>query len=452
MTSIEPVQMDLFSCVPDGSREHHDPQSRDHPRETLRRLLSDDLEFHGEDTGYATHNFHAFPAKFPPQLPRKFISYLTQPGEIVLDPMAGSGTTVVEAMILGRYGIGVDIDPLAISLASVKTTPIDPGEIIRIARPIFQNAIAALHHERNTLREAFEAYFDSDTKKFIDYWFREDTQLELFCIAREIKAISDATLRRFFQIALSSIIITKSGGVSMAYDLAHTRPHKKEGKIPRSAIEEFQKRLNKNVKTIAKLNNLKGKGTILCSDAQAVSLRDDSIDLIVTSPPYASNAIDYMRAHKFSLVWFGYNIGSLSKKRSDYIGGERIRNSPAYALPEYTEYIISQLGDRDLKKAHVLRRYYSEMYLCLSEMYRVLKPKRTAVVVVGSSTMRGVNIEAGRCLAEIGQNGGFDLVGIGQRRLDRDRRMMPAGIGGNSRSRIEERMHKEYVLGFCKLK
>jgi len=76
--------------------------------EKLSRLLAEDLDFHDQDSGYAFHNFHAFPAKFPPQLPRKFIQSLTIPGDTVLDPMMGSGTTVLEAFLLGRKAIGFD--------------------------------------------------------------------------------------------------------------------------------------------------------------------------------------------------------------------------------------------------------------------------------------------------------------------------------------------------------
>ncbi|MGQ9827858.1 MAG: DNA methyltransferase [Roseiflexus sp.] len=69
--------------------------------EKLKGLLSEDLDFHDQDSRYAFHNFHAFPAKFPPQLPRKFIQSLTLPGETVLDPMMGSGTTILEAFLAG---------------------------------------------------------------------------------------------------------------------------------------------------------------------------------------------------------------------------------------------------------------------------------------------------------------------------------------------------------------
>jgi DNA modification methylase len=78
---------------------------------TLRQLLKQDLTFKGEKTKSATHNLHAFAAKFPPQLPRLFVKELTNPRERVLDPMAGSGTALVEAVLAGRHAIGHMLHP-----------------------------------------------------------------------------------------------------------------------------------------------------------------------------------------------------------------------------------------------------------------------------------------------------------------------------------------------------
>lgn len=66
--------------------------------EKLIELLQSDLDFHNRGSDYFSHNLHSFPAKFPPQLPKLFIEELTEPGEIVLDPMVGSGTTIVESI------------------------------------------------------------------------------------------------------------------------------------------------------------------------------------------------------------------------------------------------------------------------------------------------------------------------------------------------------------------
>jgi hypothetical protein len=136
--------------------------------------------------------------------------------------------------------------------------------------------------------------------------------------------------------------------------------------------------------------------------------------------------------------------------RGDYIGGERVSNFHMRELPAYCENIIATIGAKDQKRGKVIRRYYTEMFLSLSEMYRVLKPGKAALIVVGSSTIRGIDTETSKCLSEIGNNIGFDLVGVAERRLDRNKRMMPARRNGESGSQIEERMQKEYIIGFYK--
>jgi DNA modification methylase len=108
--------------------------------ENLTSIISSDLDFQDANNNHSVHNFHSFPAKFPPQLPRVFIHELTNKGDIVLDPMVGSGTTIVEASLAGRKGIGFDIDPLALKIAEVKTFPIDLKKALELAREIYKNA------------------------------------------------------------------------------------------------------------------------------------------------------------------------------------------------------------------------------------------------------------------------------------------------------------------------
>lgn len=419
-------------------------------RERLKSLLAQDLGFHGQPNPNGLHNIHAFPAKFPPQLPRLFIEELTQLGDIVLDPMMGSGTTIVEAVLAGRQGMGFDIDPLAIRICRVKTVPLSGEQVWVVGQYIFDQAQQSLDKRRASLEKKVENYFDDQTRKFIDYWFLPTTTLELMALLDEIQQVEEDTLRQFFELAFSSVIITKSGGVSLARDLAHTRPHKVDDKNPRSALTEFKKRVEKNAKSLLRPIESAGAAKVYFGNAEKLPLADSSVDLIVTSPPYASNAIDYMRAHKFSLAWFGYPIYKLSELRGQYIGGENTSGFNFADLPDLSARIVDKVAGLDKKKSAALHRYYSEMTRALAEARRVLKPNKTAVIVVGSSVMKGVDTRTQNCLAEIGEQVGFRLGGIATRLLDRDRRMMPARFGGQRGSQIEERMHEEYVIAFYK--
>ena len=447
----------------------------DYP-DRLVGLLGEDLDFHDQPSGYASHNLHSFPAKFPPQLPRKFIEGLTHPGDVVLDPMAGSGTTIVEAILAGRHGIALDIDPLALLLSIVKVTPVSVHDAAQAGHEVLHGAAAAIVRTRRELSDALENRWDSKTRQFVDYWFARETQLELLALMSEIDRVTDPGVRAFLELTFSSIIITKSGGVSLALDLAHTRPHRAKRvfdrrgqavlqesptnisssrlriltKTLRPALGEFSLRLRSNLKGLVGPGRQDTGPVVAYGDAQRLPLADACVDLIVTSPPYASNAIDYMRAHKFSLVWMGHLVDELGRKRGQYIGGESLRGVGFEELPRPVAEVVAEIEAHDEGRGLVLRRYYSEMTRTLREMLRVLKPGRAAVVVVGTSMMRGRDTHAQACLAEIGRVVGFQVAGIGVRRLDRNRRMLPAGAHIDLASQIQQRMHREYVIGFCK--
>ena len=419
-------------------------------RERLATLLEGELNFHGEHSGYASHDVHAFAAKFPPQLPRSFIRGLTAPGEIVLDPMMGSGTTVVEALLEGRQGIGFDLDPLALQLSRVKTMPLNL-DASRGAGHEVLSAAHALLSNGESIDQELDRKFDDRTRDFVDYWFLPTTQRELMALVLAIRSVTDPSIRRFLELTFSSTIVTKSGGVSRARDLAHSRPHRVETKVPKNALEQFSLRLRKNLISISQLETNGCVALPLAGDARAMPLADGTVDLIVTSPPYA-NAIDYMRAHKFSLVWLGKPIADLSELRAEYIGSERVGNSLALnvALPDHPEKIIQQLAGCDTKKAAILRKYFIEMKVVLAETHRVLRNDSVAIFVVGTSMMRGIDVHTHSCLADIAASVGFEVVGIVQRILDRNKRMMPARFGKKTDSMIEQRMHEEYVIGLYK--
>jgi len=441
----------------------------------LGNLLDGDLDFHDFDSLYASHNFHSFPAKFPPQLPRLFIDHLTRPGDIVLDPMMGSGTTLVEARIANRHAIGFDIDPISILLTKVKVTHLNVHQVQVSGNEVIRRAKRNLEHP-NLLFSQFTTRWDEQTRVFVDYWFAQETQLELMALVDAIEHIADDSIRDFCWVLLSSLIITKSGGVSLAFDLAHTRPHRAKvvfshtgevllghdhitsdvprikllTKTLRSPLAEFEKRLQRNLASLPEIGETSVFSDIRFADAQRLPLENNSVDLIVTSPPYISNAIDYMRAHKFSLVWLGYRIGDLSKARKKYIGGESLEGVNLVELPKPVQEIVESISHRDRKKGQTVHRYYSEMYRVLSEMHRVLKRGKSSIVVVGTSIIKGIDAEIGECLAEIGKQCGFEVPKIGIRRLDRDRRMLPASGKLDLSSQIQQRMHEEYVIGFFK--
>jgi len=427
--------------------------------EHLAELLAGNLAFQSPvREAHPLHALHPFAARFPHGLAGYFINGLTRPGDTVLDPMCGSGITLLEGWLAGRSVVGVDLDPLARRQSAARTTALDLHVVRDAGHATLRratNLYAGIGDPADPLT-AIRDGMDAATRQFLDYWFFPETQQELAALILAIRAEPDANLRNLLEVIFSSTIVTKSGGVSRARDLAHTRPHRIADKMPRRPIRVFADLLNRAADAYAAVNpDTVGESRIVAGDARVLPLPDDSVDLIVTSPPYA-NALDYMRAHKFSLAWLGDPIPSLTDLRAQYIGSESVGNraeqSVSAGLPATVQSVVDQLAVKDAPKSRVLRRYFADMSAAIGEMTRVLRPSAAAIIVVGPSVMRGILIPTHQCLADISASAGLDVVGVAPRNLDRDRRMMPARRGGQAEtaSGIELRQYTEYVIGAVK--
>ena len=283
----------------------------------LAHLLDQDLSFTGGDRPHPLHALHAFAAKFPAKLPRYFIEGLSEPGETVLDPMAGSGSTLLEGWLTGRHVVGVDLDPLAARQCRAKTTWVDPRLIDETGQRVLSDVRRRI--EAGHPLETFRAELDDATNAFLDYWFLPETQVELSALALVIREETGPVLRNLLEVLFSATIVTKSGGVSRARDLAHSRPHRVADKQPRSPLRKFENQVRQAARAFAETPDMGGAGcSFIAADSRHLPLADSSVDLIVTSPPYA-NALDYMRAHKFSLVWLGQQVRELGSLRGKYI-------------------------------------------------------------------------------------------------------------------------------------
>src|SRR4051812_11869620 len=81
-----------------------------------------------------THRFYRYPARFSPVFARAAILQFSKPGELVLDPFMGGGTTLVEAVDANRQAAGADLNELAVFIARVKTTPLTRLDTRAISR------------------------------------------------------------------------------------------------------------------------------------------------------------------------------------------------------------------------------------------------------------------------------------------------------------------------------
>jgi hypothetical protein len=159
-----------------------------------------DLDFDGHNTLYATHGMHSYAAKCPPQLARYAIETYSHPGDVVLDPMVGSGTTLVETHLSGRHGIGIDIDPLSCLIARVKSTVISDHEIEDAQKIIvdqFKSKKIDLYLEYPIPRtDRFNQLIDFPNR---EYWFTPQVQSNLVTLSYILSNIEiREEVRNFF--------------------------------------------------------------------------------------------------------------------------------------------------------------------------------------------------------------------------------------------------------------
>ena len=144
-------------------------------------------------------SIHPYPARFIPDIPRELISGLgCDKGAVILDPFCGSGTTLLEAQRAGFESVGIDLNPIACLISSVKTKELPP-EFLPVAHDVYEQA-------KNT----FDGYVDIPTIPNLDHWFKPDVQKALSSLLTHIDEQSDVNLKNALKLALSSIIVRVS--------------------------------------------------------------------------------------------------------------------------------------------------------------------------------------------------------------------------------------------------
>lgn len=342
------------------------------------KLSSLKVDFNSNNkTTYMTHNFHPYPAKFIPQIPKKAIEELTKEDEIVMDPFCGCGTALVEAKLLNRKAIGLDSHPLACLISQVKTTKIENLDLVDDIIKSIKSDINKFY-QNNLKRQINLPIFHN-----IDHWFKKFVQYELAIIKDNILKINDKDVANFLKVALSSIIVQVSNQES---DTRYAAIDKGIGK--KEVFNLFEKKVSDMKKRIMEfnINSSNNDCRIYNSDARIIKeVSDNSVDLVVTSPPYA-NTYDYYLYHKFRMLWLDMDF---RKTQELEFGSRYIHN--------------------DLKKD--IEHYNNNLLKCLKEINRVLKENKYMCIVIGDSIIRKEFIDINPIMIELGKKSGFGYIG-----------------------------------------
>jgi len=392
---------------------------------------------------------HPFPARMAPGIALEAVSE-SNTSLRVLDPMAGSGTVLAVARAKGHRAFGIDVDPLAVLLARVWTRTVDAELITNKAAYVLSRAKTVF--DSLSSGQAYPIGADDETRKFVRYWFDDYTRRQLAALAAAISRVHDQAIREVLWCGFSRLIITKQAGASLAMDLSHSRPHKVFEYSPVKPFNKFIEAVDAVVSNCPhRTEGPVGPSTLVKQgDARRLRIASNSIDLVLTSPPYL-NAIDYMRCSKFSLVWMGYSVSEIRRIRGESIGTEAVSQEAMQA--EWVKSLIKdlRLRPRLVGRFHaLLSQYVWDMNRALAEVSRVLRPGGRAIYVVGDSTVRGTFVRNSAIVAAVAHDHGLSLVSQQSRTLPANRRYLPPPKKIGDDSAMNGRMRREVIMVFNK--
>ena len=314
--------------------------------------------------GYATHGLFPYRGKFHPQMIKAVMNIMgLKQGDVILDPMAGCGTTSIEASIMGIDSISYELSPFACLMTRAKVEALHINcdnfdTLLQNADKVYEQFVP--HQKRASVQQ---------------HLFDRDGGLTLLDLSEAFPKLSDPLRELLLLCYLDSV------------GYANRRRQKTPADLFPDLLSRYLVAVRAFNETRKGLGVKLGHAQVLEGDARALPLPDESVDGVLFSPPY-SFAIDYVENDRSQLQFLGVDVAQLKSK------------------------MVGLVGSGSTKQAVTDSRvcnYFNDMELIMRNCERVLRPGKYCTIVIGSNTNQtgGVSLENG--LIEIGDRIGMPL-------------------------------------------
>lgn len=425
--------------------------------EKLRQLPVDYWDFRDDDTKEYTHGIHNYPAMMVCPISRNIIKIVKEikPVHALFDPFAGSGTVLVEGMLSGIETVsGNDINPLALLLSKVKTTPIDHKALQEECEILIKH-ISDAHSELMPTLESVDAYivntlgldvaekrgWGDEAPKYLQqfcavkglkitipdfknmgYWFRPRVILELALIKAEIEKIKNTDIRDFVFIAFSECIRFVSNRRNGEFKMFRM-PVAKVQKFNPNVFDEFHRILSRNVDKMESfciaLQRVSAhpKVSVYRNDTCTLAdVPDDVYDLIITSPPYGDSrtTVAYGEYSRLSLQWI--NLFDLTEKEimgvdKALMGGKKYRNGFEFTLKSETlRAALNRIIAIDIERAGDVYSFYADLDASINSIAKKTRAGGYQFWVVGNRTVKTELLRTDVIITELAEQYGLTAV------------------------------------------
>ena len=419
--------------------------------QVLQSLPADFWDFKNDDVRQYTHGIHNYPAMMVSPISRNILRIMKdiKPIHSVLDPFMGSGTVLVESMLAGADRIyGSDINPFAVFLSKVKTTALDINLLQSEAQRLYEN-IEQRYRENDIqidgvddiMRHSYDLdltakdgwgvsapvyltrYTDDNQMnipipdfKNIGYWFKPRVILLLSIIKEEINKIENPDIRNFVFVAFSETIRFVSNRRNGEFKMFRMPAAKVDAFEP-DVIKEFTTILDRNIEKmnsfieVCEENNVHSEVSVLSNNASELQdVPDDSIDLVITSPPYGDSrtTVAYGEYSRLSLQWL--DLFELSEKDimgidKSLIGGVKFRNGFEYIVSsKILRESLERIKDIDLVRAGDVYSFYLDLEKTIKKIAHKSKSGGYQFWVIGNRTVKGELLLTDQIITEIAEH------------------------------------------------
>jgi hypothetical protein len=374
----------------------------------------EDWTFATADTQYMTHGIHPYPARMIPQVARKLIDMFTTSSEdICIDPYCGSGTVLVESKLKGIKSIGVDINPLAVLIAKVKTTPIETEVLLNYKRELLDKIYTDIENNLT---------IETPKIKNVDFWFKPNVIRILSIIRRRIFELESRNkdICDFFKVCFSLTVRKTSNIRNGEYKLYRYRKDELEHYNP-DVLKTFKETIENNIakmKAFVKVVNKNIPTHVYKGDSRQLLSIDPNIiyegcaTILVTSPPYgdAHTTVAYGQFSRYPALWLGFDEKEVLEIDDVGLGGRIINKEKDLESPTLN-LIIDEIGKKDNFRAREVYAYFYDIDLCMEQISKVMKKNKSHVAfVIGNRTVRRVKIPCDKILIELGKKYGFKHI------------------------------------------
>ncbi|MEI7719317.1 MAG: DNA methyltransferase [archaeon] len=346
-------------------------------------------DFKEADTKEYTHCIHTYPAMMIPQIARRLIYLYGKSSKTLLDPFMGSGTSLVEASLTPHIekAYGFDLNPLAYLISKVKTTPINPS----LLRKELINILNAKEH--NGLPNF----------KNIEFWFKPNVIESLAILKTAINKIPEENIKDFFRAVLSETIRDVSNTRNGEFKLYRMEANKLEKHNP-NVFLEFEKIAKQNISGMEDYINARKLTETYpknFSSMEELPLANESIDIIVTSPPYGDSrtTVAYGQFSRLALQWLDYEeVSNLDNK---LLGGKASKEIEVKLNSPTLKLIIDKIKNIDEARAREVLSFYEDFDKVVIQLNRVMARRGFVCFVVGNRTVKGINIPTDKIMSEM---------------------------------------------------